>query len=96
MSETHTFVEADKKWQFTVKSEFLKQCATPTEYQTYDLMTKFKLNQYLHNPSGPALRRFKDNYMQYWIDGKLLSKEEGERIEHNYNFNNKLLSEIGE
>lgn len=94
MSEFYTFKTGDNKFQFTVKAEFLKKCENPTTVSIHDLLTVHKLNQYLHNTSGPAITRLRDNLMEYWVDGQKVSEEEGKRIEHNYKFNNKLMEEI--
>jgi hypothetical protein len=59
-------------------------------------MTKYKISVYFHNPSGPAIHRLKDNVVEYWLEGELLTKEAGEKIAHNFNFKNKLTDTINE
>lgn len=94
MSDIHSFESQDKRFIFHVKREFLQECAKPHTIDTYDLMTKYKMNQYLHNTTGPAIIRIKDNYQEYWIDGQVVPKELGEKMSHDEEFSNKLLSEI--
>lgn len=96
MSELHTFQSGDQRFQFTVKGDFLKKCPTPETVETYELMTKYKLNQFLHNPMGPAITRLKDNFVEYWLDGQLVPKEVGEKIAHNASFQTKLTDVINE
>ena len=96
MNELHTFQDSKKNFTFTVKGEFLTKCPNPEEYDSYDLITKFGLPAYIHNPSGPAvhLHHLGPEGLEYWINGKQLSKEEGAKIAHDHNFNNKLHNEI--
>lgn len=91
---TITFRTADGRYNLTVKEEFLTRCPEPTKIDTYKLMTEYKLNQFLHNPKGPAILRLKDNCPEYWINGQRVTKEEGERIEHEYEFGKKMSSII--
>ena len=90
MTELFEFKSMDGRFKFVVKGEFLSKCDKPDTIETYELMTKYKLNQYLHNPKGPAIHRLKDDRMEYWINGNMVSKEEGEKIAHDFNFSNKL------
>lgn len=92
MSEISKFQSGDKRFIFTVKSEFLTKCPDYATVNTYELMTKYKLNQYLHNPTGPAIHRVKDDWLEYWIDGQIVSKEVGEKIAHTHQFNEKLVN----
>lgn len=94
--ETSTFNSADGKYSFTVKTEFLKKCPDYLTMPTFDLMTKFKMNQFLHNTSGPAAVRLKDGRVDYWVEGQIVSPEIGERMAHNYAFGNKILDTINE
>lgn len=96
MGETYTFVTSDNHFTFTVKTEFLKGCANPHEFRAYDLMTQYKVNQYLHNPAGPAIMRNSDKFSEFWLNGRQVSKEEGEKIAHNFKFNNKLTAELAD
>lgn len=98
MSECTTFEVkgVNSMWEFSVKPDFLKKCANPTQVSVYDLLTVHKMTQYLNNPSGPAIWRKKDDVKEYWIEGQRLSKEEGERIAHNFQFNNKLMDIVSD
>lgn len=69
MNDTYTFQDKENKFEFTVRTRFLENCADPQNYNIHDLLTKFKLNQYFHNLEGPALIRFRDSVKEYWIDG---------------------------
>jgi hypothetical protein len=90
MSELFTFKPADQKFLLTVKSEFRNKCPNPEKLDTYELMTRYRLNQFLHNPVGPAIVRLKDNYIEYWLEGQKVSEEVGKRIAHNQEFASKL------
>lgn len=90
MNELHSFTASDGRFEFTVKGEFLQKCSNPHEFDTYDLLTKHKMHNFLHNPGGPALRRVKDDYREYWLNGVKATKEQGEKMEANFKFNNKL------
>jgi hypothetical protein len=96
MSDVFSFVSGDGKMEFTVKTAFKEKCPDPEKHKIYELMTTFKLNQYLHNPAGPAMVRLKDNRQEYWIDGQILTQEQGAKLCHNFNFKNKLQDTINE
>ena len=96
MSESFKFTTVDGKFEMSVKSTFLKVCEKPSEVKLMDLLTVHRVNQYFHNTTGPAITRKRDNYMEYWLDGKKVSEEEGKRIEHEFNFNNKVMSIISD
>lgn len=96
MNELLTFTTADKRFTLTVKGSFQEKCPDYTTHSTYALMTKYKINQFLHNPKGPAIVRLKDSYLEYWLDGLKVSQEVGEKIAHDYNFNNKFMEVIEE
>lgn len=96
MNELHTFVSSDGRYKFTVKGDFLKKCPEPVKENVYDLMTKYKLNQYLHNPGGPAILRLADGHSDYWIDGVVVTKEEALKIQHSFDFKNEFMKEIQE
>lgn len=90
MSGLYIINTKDKRFQFTVKSEFLQDCPNPEEQEAYDLLVKYKINQYLHNPTGPAVIRHKDNFSEYFINGQRASDEVAEKIAHNSSFSKKL------
>lgn len=94
MNELFTFETNDKRFKFTVKAEFRTRCSNAHEMDVYDLMTKHQLASFLHNPGGPAIIHNVDGIMEYWLNGKKVSKEEGEKMAHNFQFNNELLTEI--
>ena len=96
MSEVYTFTTKCDKFVISVKPEFLKECNKPEEIDLFLLLTKHKIVQHFHNPSAPALCRKKDNYQEYWIDGKKLDEKDAKLIEHNYKFNDKLMNTINE
>lgn len=98
MEETVTFIENEGKVQFTVKKTFLDVVDvtdTNIKHSAYKLLKDHKMGDYLHNQKGPAVRVIvpvKDkkgnpiDYKEYWVDGKRLTQEEGEKMEHNANF----------
>ena len=94
MNELFSFKTADGRFQFTVKGEFVRRCHNPNEYDSYDLMNQFYLSDFLHNPAGPAIIHLGSNIVEYWLNGKKLNDEEGKKISHDYNFNNKLMSDL--
>lgn len=87
----YKFKTVDDKCEFAVKEEFLKRCNKPADFDAYDLMTKYQMGSYLHNPSGPAAVIPSENVLEYWISGKECTPEEGAKIAHDFNFNDKLL-----
>lgn len=91
--EIHTFTSICGRFQFTVKGDFIKRCNVK-EFDVYDLMTKHKMVDYLHNPAGPAIVHLKTGRTEYFINGKQLKKEDAEKIAHNYTFNNKMVDKI--
>lgn len=75
MSKTVTFRDVEKLWEITVKKEFLKKCKTPTKHSVMKLFTEYNVEQFLHNPCGPAMRCLssgKERVKMYFIDGCLL------------------------
>jgi hypothetical protein len=93
MSDTHTFINQNK-FQFTVKLTWYEKLVAidikPEEERCYDLMVKYKMNNYLHNTIGPAIIVINTGAQSYWIDGKQLTEEDAEKIIHMQNFNNTL------
>jgi hypothetical protein len=95
MNELETFKTSDGRFQFTVKGTFLHKCwEHPSQYDAYDLNSKFHLSEYLHNPSGPAIVHLGSGQVEYWLNGKKLTDEEGAKISHDYKFNNKLMEDL--
>lgn len=96
MSELHTFFDKKKRFQFTVKKDFLEKCPNPETIADPELFTEYKINLYLHNEKGPAVTRMKDGFVLYWIEGKMLTKEEGERIAHIHDYTTRFNDMIKE
>lgn len=99
MSETYTFQDVNKKFTLTTKTEFLTKCPNPHEHSDYDLNSKFHMFTFLHNPSGPAVIRHRDERRSYWLEGKCLEKENpelAEKMKHNDSFNKKLMDSLNE
>lgn len=93
--EVHIFTEADKEVQFAVKTEFLKKCNNPQDFDAYNLLTKYQLAKFLHNPGGPAIVLLKSpEKAEYWLDGKKLSEEEGRKMAHNHEFNDRFVKTL--
>jgi hypothetical protein len=95
MSDIYTFTTKDKKFQFSVKHVFYQRFANVNDFPigdepVYSLMTKYKMAEYLHNPSGPAIINKETGIMSYWINGKQLSEKDGKRIQHEADFNNNI------
>lgn len=96
MNESHMFKTSDGKFEISVKSEFLSKVDKPETVDIYELMTKHKMNQFLHNTKGPAILRLKDGNSEYWINGHKLSDEEGKKVAHKNDFNNRLMTMVEE
>ena len=90
MTETYTFISDNKIFQTTIKSEFLKIIAKPETVPYEQLMTEHGMSQYLHNPHGPAVKVLRNNYEEYWLDGKKVSEEVEAKIKHNIKFHGEL------
>lgn len=94
MADVVTFKTKDSKFEISVKGEFLTQCPNPGNFDHVELITKFRIPEYFHNPSGPAIVRAKDGKTEYFINGKILTPEERKRMEHNVGFSEKLHDEL--
>lgn len=103
--ETYTFKTKNKRFQITVKKEFLKECPNPEDYMSLDLNKDFYMFKYLHNETGPAVIRFKKDDLdtversEFWLDGSLLEKDNPEldaQMKQKYSFNKKLTELINE
>lgn len=85
--KTKTFISNCGKFQFTIKITF--QPSTE-DNNVYDLMSKYHMNDYLHNDSGPAIIHLGNGHQEYWLNGKQLTKEESSIMCHNCAFANDL------
>jgi hypothetical protein len=90
MEEVTTVVSPCGIFQYTFKTEFLKNGVDPSKLTFFELVQKHELGRYLHNPYGPAVVSRKQGYGEYWLDGKKVSDEVAEKIKHNAKFNNTL------
>lgn len=97
MNETHTFITADGRFQFTVDYAFYKRWKNSDIWSedVYNLMTMFNLSSYLHNPIGPAIVDLATGYCTYFVNGKQLGEEEGKKLQFNSDFNDHLTRELG-
>lgn len=75
---------------FHVKNPDIK--IETTEF--YELITKNGLAPYFHNPNGPAITHLKTGKKNYYINGKALTPEQIDKIEHNIAFNTDLTEMI--
>jgi hypothetical protein len=87
---TRTFITKDKKFEFTVKSEFYDQVPNPEEFPAYDIMVEKQVHNFLHNPNGPAIVQLETKEEAYFLDGKEVSEEEAKKIKHAGQFNDRL------
>lgn len=53
---TVEFSDKDGLFIFTVKKEFLEKCPNPSQVGIEELVTKHDFKNFLHNPTGPAVR----------------------------------------
>lgn len=66
---TFTFQDKEKRFILTAKKTFLSVCPNPEEEIIYNLITKYKLNTFLHNLEGPSIVRTDDGSQSFWVDG---------------------------
>ena len=88
--DTVTFVDYSETSQYTVRRSFLEICPNPRLYGPWDLHNKFSIQDYLHNPEGPAVVDLVTKECRYFLDGKELSKEHSERLIHNQSFKRRV------
>lgn len=93
--EVYTFITACGEFEVCVNENYLKKLeeqklGRPEDYDAFDLFAQHKMAEYLHNPNGPAVRHIKENFMNFYINGKQLTQEEQDKLTHNYNFNNRF------
>lgn len=88
--DTHTKVKNDHV--FFVKAEYAKQYPDYGKYNSIELFKNTNIQQFLHNPNGPALIDNRKNIKNYFIDGQLIMEdtEEFKKIKHNESFNDKV------
>ena len=101
MEEVVTFVSSCGRFKLTVKKEYTLKYDI-----TSPLIDQFKnnnINNYLHNPEGPALVHLKpepgtsaDDIELYWLNGKPIKGEELKKLKHNFSFNNTVEKLINE
>lgn len=96
--KTYTFRTHDGLYQFTVMEDFVKKFGFIVETEdVYNLMTKYKLTNYLHNDDGPAILYLQPGVDQksYWLNGKEVTEDDIPRLKHNKEFNNGLEEILG-
>lgn len=77
--QTVTFTTNCGRFQFTVKKEFLDR-ADVALTPVYRVVTEYNLPKYLHNTTGPATVNLETGNVEYYKDGKHLSKEEADKL----------------
>lgn len=88
---TVTFESVCKSFRFTCKEQFIKKNGEIViQEPVYNLMTSYKLKDYLHNPQGPAIEYLLTGTSSYWINGKSVSQADGEKMAHDYKFHTKF------
>lgn len=93
MTDTYTFplTVSGKRFQFTIKSDFFtKNKVDVHTTDPFELISKYHLHTFLHNPVGPAIIYLDENKCEYFLDGKLVDGEDAEKIKHTSDFNNKV------
>ena len=94
---TVTFLSACKRFRFTCKEQFTKKNGEIViQEPVYNLMIVYKLSDYLHNPQGPAIEYLYSGNTDYWLNGKPLSKTDGEKMAHDFKFHQKFDSMLDE
>jgi hypothetical protein len=77
---------------FFVKADFAKQHPDYAKYNSIELFKTANVQQFLHNPNGPALIDTRKSIKNYFLDGQLIMEdtEEFKKIKHNESFNDKV------
>lgn len=77
---------------FFVKAEYAKKYPDYSKYNSIELFKNTNIQQFLHNPNGPALIDARKNIQNYFLDGQLIMEntEEFKKIKHNEMFNDKV------
>lgn len=88
-AETFTFVDKSGLFEWTFKREALKNFDILKD-ATWENLHQYKFQEFLHNTKGPAVRHTKVPFEQYYINGKLLSDEEAEKMKHDIQFHEKF------
>lgn len=102
MIKTITFTDENTMHRFTVMTDFLRYCSNPEGESAYNLMNMYKMKKFLHNEDGPAIIRLfnltapRKDREEYWIKGKKIPYEEGEKMLSDIKFNNKLESMVND
>lgn len=92
--ETITVVDEKGIFEWTFKRTALKNFDVTLKPPTWEELYQNKFQEYLHNMNGPAVRAIggpaAGQFEQYYINGKLLSDEETEKMKHDLKFHKKL------
>lgn len=88
--ETITFHEPKNNITFTIKSEFANVCPDFKNLFCADLIEKYNIFNFFHNPNGPAVVDHKENIVMYFLDGQMVEGEALEKIKHREQFNGKM------
>lgn len=95
-NEVVTFVEVTGDYQYSVKKEFFTETPEPEKMDKVMLFTTTNLKKHLHCLTGPAIIGLKDQKKFYFVDGKKLDNDVGEKLTHDHKFNTKLESSVTE
>lgn len=71
----HSFITLDRKYQYSVKNEFLKRCPNLEIVDEKTFFCNYDGSEYLHNDNGPAVVRLFDKFKMYWVDGNYIRSE---------------------
>jgi hypothetical protein len=89
-----------KRFKIYIKPSFFDQEETKdidiNNHKFFDLLNKYNLMQFCHNPTGPALINLETGNVHYLINGFVLSPEEKNKMIHNIGFNENLTTILKE
>lgn len=75
-SDLVTFKSSCGIVQFTVKKEFIDHCSNYLGESLYNLSTRYKISDFLHNNVGPAIHYFHNGSGFYFLNGRQVTQQE--------------------
>lgn len=77
---------------YFVKTEYVKKHPNYETLNSLELFKNTDIQNFFHNPNGPAVLDLKHDLKSYFIDGQMIldDSEEMKKIKHNEMFNNQM------
>ena len=79
-----------------VKKDFQTACPNWEKEPVENIALEYNVEDYIHNIEGPAVINNNTNEVLYYINGKLMEKDEWEKERHKVIFNNKMENIVNE